>query len=230
MDLIKRFAMSLCNQAPAFLFNRLRLLLLLSASLLSACGSGSGGVSSGDTLNNDPNPSLDLSPESRAEALNRYQFANGCYTFQSQKQFLVADGDVYGLTNNANQATAFYKKPTDLGRYLLLSDYQRDLGELGSKQLLGISDPAGEILDESGNFVGELSYLVSGLGYILNLVLDPVAPIGGLLRNLGENLDGIGTNLSDRNIQPSLAIVADANDLAVWNSMRQSQLTVLLII
>jgi hypothetical protein len=183
MGIIKRFAMSLCNQTPAFLFNRLRLLLLLSASLLSAsllsaCGGGSGGISSGDTLNNDPNPSLDLSPESRAEALNRYQFANGCYTFQSQKQFLVADGDVYGLTNNANRATAFYMKPTDLGRYLLLSDYQRDLGESGSKQLLGISDPAGEFLDESGNFVGELSYLVSGLGDTLNLALDPVAPLG----------------------------------------------------
>jgi hypothetical protein len=107
MDIIKKFAMSLCNQAPAFLLYRLRLLLLLSASLLSisllsACGGISGGVSSGDTLNNDPNPSLDLSPESRAEALNSYQFANGCYTFQSQKQFLVADGDVYGLTNNVN--------------------------------------------------------------------------------------------------------------------------------
>jgi microsomal dipeptidase-like Zn-dependent dipeptidase len=220
MDIIKRFAMSLYNQAPAFLFNHLRLLLLLSASLLSACGGGSGSVSSGDTLSNDPNPSLDLSPESGAEALNRYQFANGCYTFQSQQQFLVADGDGYGLTNNANQATAFYMKPTDLGRYLLLSDYQRDLGESGSKQLLGISDPAGEFLDESGNFVGELSYLVSGLGDTLNLVLDPVAPLGGLLRNLGENLDGIGTNLSDRDIQPGLAMVEDASDLAVWNLNR----------
>ena len=33
MGIIKRFAMSLYNQAPAFLFNRLRLLLLLSASI-----------------------------------------------------------------------------------------------------------------------------------------------------------------------------------------------------
>lgn len=225
----KGLAMYPLSQAPAFISHRLALALLLSASLLGACGGG--GSSNAPTVASDspatpetprepetPDPTPE--PEPEPEPLNRYQFANGCYTLQSQQQFLATSEDGYSLTNDAGQATAFYMKPSDLGRYLLLSDYQRDPGSAGSKQLLGISDPAGEFLDQSGNFVGELSYLVSGLGDTLNLVLDPVAPLGGLLRELGESLGGIGTGLGDTNIQPSLAMVDDANDLAVWNLNR----------
>jgi len=214
------------SQAPAFVSYRLPLALLLSASLLGACGGG--GSSSAPAVAGDapttpetprepetPDPTPE--PEPQPEPLNRYQFANGCYTLQSQQQFLVSNDGDYGLSNDASNATPFYMKPTDLGRYLLLSDYQRDPGSAGSKQLLGISDPAGEFLDQSGNFVGELSYLVSGLGDTLNLVLDPVAPLGGLLRELGESLEGIGNNLGDTTLRPSLAMVSDANDLAVWN-------------
>ncbi len=212
----KGLAMYPLSQAPAFISHRLALALLLSTSLLAACGGG--GSSNAPTVASDspatpetprepetPDPTPE--PEPEPEPLNRYQFANGCYTLQSQQQFLATSEDGYRLTNDAGQATAFYMKPTDLGRYLLLSDYQRDPGSAGSKQLLGISDPAGEFLDQSGNFVGELSYLVSGLGDTLNLVLDPVAPLGGLLRELGESLGGIGTGLGDTNIQPSLAMV-----------------------
>lgn len=221
--------MYLQNQIFNGQFKRLSLIIIISSFLITACG-GDGGtknnisissdIEEGGNSSSDIDSSVDPVIELLPEALNRYQFANGCYTLQNQNQYLSSNGSSYGLVDTVNQATSFYMKPTDLGRYLLLSDYQRNAGEAGSKQLLGISDPAGEFLDGSGNFVGELSYLVSGLGDTLNLVLDPIAPLGGLLRNIGESLDGIGTNLGDNDIQPTLAMVDDANDLAVWNLNR----------
>ena len=202
--------------------------LLLAASLLAGCGGGSSSSSTAaeqprqpgtDNPAPTPEPGPDPLPEPEPQPLNRYQFANGCYTLNSDGRFLQANtaNSDYGLTTDPAQATAFTLKPTDLGRYLLVSDYQRTTGSAGQKQLLGISDPAGELLDQGGNFVGELSYLVAGLGDTLNLVLDPVAPLGGLLRELGESLEGIGNNLGDTTLRPSLAMVSDANDLAVWN-------------
>lgn len=216
------------TRAPALTMSVLPCSLLLATSLLAGCGGGSGGASTNaaaeqprqpDTENPAPTPEPGPEPAPEPQPLNRFQFANGCYTLNSDGRFLQADttNSVYTLTRDAAQATAFTLKPTDLGRYLLVSDYQRTTGSSGQKQLLGISDPAGELLDQSGNFVGELSYLVAGLGDTLNLVLDPVAPLGGLLRELGESLEGIGDTLGDTTLQPSLAMVSSANDLAVWN-------------
>ncbi|MCG8392338.1 MAG: dipeptidase [Pseudomonadales bacterium] len=220
------------SQVPTLLSSRTPLALILAGALLAGCGGGGGGSTAASNSEQPRQPDSeepptnapDPGPEPAPEPLNRYQFANGCYTLQSQGQYLQAQPNAarYGLTGDADQATAFYLKPTDLGRYLLLSDYQRATGSPGEKQLLGISDPAGEFLDQSGNFVGELSYLVAGLGDTLNLVLDPVAPLGGLLRELGESLDGIGGNLGDANIQPTLAMVDQASDLAVWNLNRST--------
>ena len=216
------------TRASALTASALPCSLLLAVSLLAGCGGGSGGSSAStageqprqpDTENPAPTPEPGPEPAPEPQPLNRFQFANGCYTLNSDGRFLQANSSssAYGLTADASQATTFTLKPTDLGRYLLVSDYQRTTGSIGQKQLLGISDPAGELLDQGGNFVGELSYLVAGLGDTLNLVLDPVAPLGGLLRELGENLEGIGNNLGDTTLRPSLAMVADANDLAVWN-------------
>ena len=120
--------MFLLSQAPAFASHRIPLALLLSASLLAACGGG--GSSSAPAVANDspttpetprepetPDPTPE--PEPEPEPLNRYQFANGCYTLQSQQQFLATSEDGYGLTNDAGNATAFYMKPTDLGLSLI---------------------------------------------------------------------------------------------------------------
>ncbi len=198
--------------------------LLLAATLVTGCGGGGGSASPSTTPEQSRQPDTDTpapapGPAPEPQPLNRYQFANGCYTLHSQGRFLQADASNrrYTLTTREAEATAFTLKPTDLGSYLLVSDYQRNTGSSGQKQLLGISDPAGELLDQSGNFVGELSYLVAGLGDTLNLVLDPVAPLGGLLRELGESLDGVGDNLADTTLRPELAMVSTANDLAVWN-------------
>lgn len=149
----------------------------------------------------------------------RYQFANGCYRVASDDgRYLSANPSKsrYDLTDNPQHASPFYFKPAALGEYLLLSDYQRNAGQRGSKQLLGISDPADLFLDPAGNFVGELGYLVAGLGDTLNLVLDPIAPLGKLVRSLGELVTGIGGKVSDISVAPRLGMVKDANDLSIW--------------
>lgn len=201
--------------------------MILAAALLSGCGGGKNDspeiIDEGDNSSGpvtDPNEGVGEPPVVDVEGANvvtRYQFANGCYMLENNQQYLSSNSEGYGLTNDVQQAASFYMKPTDLGRYLLMSDYNRQSGEQGTKHLLGISDPAGEFLDQAGNFVGELSYLVSGLGDMLNLVLDPIAPLGGLLRDVGEMVGGIGTNIGSSDISPSLSKVDGANDLAVWN-------------
>ncbi|MFV8571578.1 hypothetical protein ACNQ6O_10270 [Marinobacter sp. SBS5] len=148
----------------------------------------------------------------------RYQFANGCYSLGSDGVYISkVDGGEYGVTTNPAEAASFTMRPTRLGSYLLMSDFTREETQVGQFELLGISDPGGEFLDASGQFIGELSYLVSGLGDTLNLVLDPVAPLGGILRDLGESLDFTGGQLANTDVQPKLAAVNSPNELAVWN-------------
>ncbi len=153
-----------------------------------------------------------------------HSLANGCYQLQTDSGFIKADSanKDYGLTDDPAQATAFFMKPSALGSYLLLSAYSREPGEKGSKSLLGISDPAGEFLDALGNFVGELGFLIAGVGDITAIVLDPLAPGGGIIRGVGETLGGVGGGIGGINVRPQLAMT-DANDLAVWNLVPASE-------
>ncbi len=219
------------------IFNGTRLapVFLLGLSLafgLTACGGGSS--SSDDRVSGNPaspsepppepapptEPQPEPEPEPQPQALNRFQFANGCYHLYADDRYISGLDGRYGLTVDPGRAASFYMKPTALGSYLLLSDYRRGPGERGDKELLGISDPAGELLDGSGRLIAEVSYLVAGLGDTLNLVLDPVAPLGGVLRELGESLEVAGTRLGDNTLRPSLGKVDQASDLAVWNLNR----------
>ncbi|ORE87088.1 hypothetical protein ATO7_08612 [Oceanococcus atlanticus] len=147
-----------------------------------------------------------------------FSAANQCFVLESGEGFVSADNDsaLYTLSANADAAAAFYFKPARLGDYLLLSHYSRAQGERGNKSLLGISDPLGELLDDTGNFIGEVGYVVSAVGDILDFATDPLAPLGGPVRDLGEGLGGVGGQLGDQNVAPRLAMVDEASDLAVW--------------
>jgi len=202
------------------------LLLLIAAFTLTACG----GSSSGNNKQQEtPEPPVISEPETPAEepelpsepkvSQSRYRFANACYQLASNDgRYISANNSKsgYELTDNPEHAANFYFKPTALGRYLLLSNYQRDEGQRGSKALLGITDPAQIFLDPAGNFVGEVGYLVSGLGDTLNLVLDPIAPLGKLVRGLGKIVSDTGDKLGNTSVAPRLGMVKSANDLAVW--------------
>ncbi|AZT82345.1 hypothetical protein EHN06_01630 [Marinobacter sp. NP-4(2019)] len=201
--------------------------VLAGALLITGCGGADGGNDSSpqqgpSTPSNDPVVSSDTETFRKQDPIDRYSFANGCYTLEAGGNYLSADpqSGQYATTRDAAQATAFRLRPTRLGAYLMMSGYQRNSGEVGRFDLLGISDPAGEFLDEAGNFIGEISYLVAGLGDTTNLVLDPVAPLGDALRSIGESLEFTGDQLGDTTVNPSLAMVSSPSDLAVWQLQR----------
>ena len=123
------------SQTSTRSFLYLLFLVTTAGGLLAGCG-GDGNSDRPATGNNREQP-RDPSPEPPDDEgeddaptpvdptpLNRYGFANGCYTLQSQGNFLQADNDAqrYQTTRDASEATAFYMKPTALGSYLLLSD------------------------------------------------------------------------------------------------------------
>ncbi|KPQ29166.1 MAG: Zn-dependent dipeptidase [Marinobacter excellens HL-55] len=203
--------------------------------LLSACGGDSADSSQGATQNIEQPPGSDnFAPSSTLDNTNkvyantRFALANGCYNLQSHGRYLSQGaGQTYGVTTDSAQAARFYLRPTELGAYLLMSDYQREAGQAGQFELLGISDPGGEFLDTTGLFIGELSYLVAGLGDTTNLVLDPIAPLGGLLRELGESLEFAGDQLANTDVRPRLAAVDAPNELAVWkvNKLQNGEYT-----
>ncbi|EMP57369.1 hypothetical protein MSNKSG1_02073 [Marinobacter santoriniensis NKSG1] len=203
----------------------IRAWLVGSALALSACGGGSDSPQTpSNTTTTTTSPETPSGPvagdtvERTVAPPDRYRFANGCYQLQRGDHYLTtsADGSQYTTTADSAQASGFYLKPTALGRYLLLSDYQRVTGGQGDKTLLGISDPMGEFLDESGNFVGEVSYLVAGLGDMANFFLDPVSPLGDAVRDIGESLALTGDRIGDVDVNPQLGQVHEASDLAVW--------------
>ncbi|WP_420426471.1 hypothetical protein [Algiphilus sp.] len=135
---------------------------------------------------------------------------------------LTTAEDDYTLTDDPDDAATFYLKPTALGSYLLLSRYERVEGTAGQKQLLGITDPGGEFLDAFGNFIGEVGFLVSGVGDITQILVDVVDSGSGPVRDVGETVGDLGGNLGDINVSPTLAVVEEANDLAVWNLLPAS--------
>lgn len=148
----------------------------------------------------------------------RYNVANQCYLLGSNGQYLNADAQAgrYGVTADRASATPFYLRPTALGSYLLVTDYRRNSGEIGEFDMLGISDPAGEFLDDTGTFIGEVSYLVAGLGDTTNVVLDPIAPLGSAVRAIGESLEFLGDQLAETDVNPALSMLAQPSDLGVW--------------
>lgn len=157
-----------------------------------------------------------------------FSAANQCFVLESDQGYISADNDSasYALSADAGEAAAFYFQPARLGDYLLMSAYTRDEGEQGSKSLLGISDPLGELLDEAGNFIGEVSYVVSAVGDILDAATDPLGSLGSPVRDVGESVGDLGGVLGDQNVTPSLAMVNEASDLAVWTLSERAPGTV----
>ncbi len=184
---------------------------------LSACG--------GDSDNDGRRTPGKQSDNSSAPI---YAVAKQCIHLKAQSGQYVALGNG-GYTANATsagEAASFYMQPTALASYLLLSGYNREAnllldnatggGDPGQKELLGITDPAGEFLDQAGNLVGNVGEIVSSVGDILDLVLDPVAPLGQAVNNVGDNVGVIGETLANTDLGPALGVVDQASDLATW--------------
>lgn len=164
-------------------------------------------------------------PEPEPLAYDQYSLADGCFQLKRGEQFISADSAnaAYGVSDDQQSAAKFFFKATQLETYLLQSAYERetDKQSWGTKELLGITDGPGEMLDQFGNFIGEAGVLVRAIGDIANYLVDPVAisgqaPPGDHLAAGGNAISSGGHQVSDDNIAPELAMVTRANDLAVW--------------
>ena len=195
------------KDALPMLRRRQSLIIVSSIMLLAACGGS-------DSLSGP----LGSAPKSI------HSLAGNCYTLHADGGAvgLTASGDGYTLVDRHQDAVPFYFKATRLGSYVLMSDYERASGEYGRKAVLGITDPAGEFLDSLGNFVGEVGFLIAGVGDISNLVLDLVDPGTGPIRDIGETVGDAGEVVGGINVNPRLGLVEDANDLAEWNLLLAS--------
>ncbi len=179
---------------------------------------------------NSPDPSATPAPSSSPTpsaspgvgSKTIYNVANACWLLSANGQYIGRVDDEYGVVENADAASKFFLKPSALGQYLLLSDYQRAEGEFGTKQLLGVSDPAGEFLDELGNFVGEAGFLARGIVDMADYILDPALAGERPLHVIPEELIGVGGLIGDNNISPGLATLSRASDLALWNLQEQA--------
>ena len=182
----------------------------LLSGLLAGCGSG------GSNAGSETPPVMDTQ--------TIYSVAKGCYVLHAGAGYvaLTDTGDDFSVRPQAAAATAFRFEPTALGSYLLMASYARAPGELGTKTLLGITDPAGELLDGLGKFVGQVGELVSGVGDITDILLDIVDPGSGPIRDVGDTVGDVGDTVGGIDVNPQLAVVRRANDLAVWNLLRAS--------
>ncbi len=182
----------------------------LLSGLLAGCGSG------GSNAGSETPPVMDTQ--------TIYSVAKGCYVLHAGAGYvaLTDTGDDFTVRPQAAAATAFRFEPTALGSYLLMASYARAPGELGTKTLLGITDPAGELLDGLGNFVGQVGELVSGVGDITDILLDIVDPGSGPIRDVGDTVGDVGDTVGGIDVNPQLAVVRRANDLAVWNLLPAS--------
>lgn len=156
-----------------------------------------------------------------------YQPANQCFTIRAAAAadpggYLVLEKGKWSLAGEAGDAARIYFKPTALGSYLLLAGYAFSETAVGSKELLGLTDPGGELLDAAGNALVEGGENVGGVGDVVDGFIDPVTPGGRLLRQAGENVGEAGVRLADRDVQPALTVTRRANDLAVWRLARLS--------
>lgn len=165
-----------------------------------------------------PTPTPTPVVPSKSDIEDIYGAANGCFTVRSDAFSLThsAAEDAYTSSADPLHAQAFYFKPTDLGQYLLLSDYERQPGEAGTKKLLGLSDQLGEFLDEAGNLVGEVGVLVRAVGDMADFFVDIADPNDDSLQTLGRLIEAGGDRLGAQDLMPALAMVGRATDLAVW--------------
>lgn len=202
---------------------------LCAVALLAAC---QGGRSPETPRGNDAPaptaaPSLPGSPGGAAAPTDVYAAANRCLRLEDAqgRSLSLVEGQPQ-MRERADEATPLRFQATGLGRYLLLAQAERAAaplldnasgsGDAGRKALLGVSDPAQAPLDGAGTLVVELGILVAALGDIADVVLDPLAPLGGAVREVGDTVGDAGDRLGDVTLQPRLAVVDAASDLAEW--------------
>ena len=158
----------------------------LLALLLQACGSSSPVESSSSPI---------------VQGKDRYAMANGCWRVrEADGRYLRADGDALLLTEDSGRATAFYMKPTALGRYLFYTPERRFLA-------------TGEDGPGLGELLGELGRTFAGVGDVLT-VLHPALPLSDAMNQAGDALGQASRPTAASSGAPR--IVDTASDAAEW--------------
>jgi len=139
-----------------------------------------------------------------------YAMANGCWQMQST---LTAAGVHWSQARwsadaQLDNAARFFFKPTALGSYLLQD---------ADGQFLGVSDPAHELLDSAGQFIGHAGSVAAGLGGLVEWVDGAQTPLGSVLRHTGMDLRDRAEDLGEAPVQPALTALPAPTDLAIWN-------------
>lgn len=180
----------------------------VSIGLIAACGG-----TSDERAENAPSPP-DVSDAPSSESI--YSLANACWLMRSvhagagvQRE----DGTWSASAEDETGAARFYFKPTGLGSYLL-----QDAGE----QFLAVSDPAGDLLDAGGQFVGHAGSVTAGIGGLVELVDGAQTPVGSILRQTGLDIRDRANGLGDQQVQPTLSVTDAPTDLAIWDLDRDA--------
>lgn len=146
-----------------------------------------------------------------SEGASAYHLANGCWSMQStvQSAWVQREGSSWAASApDAETGAVFFFKATGLGSYLL-----QDAEGL----LLGVSDPVGDLIGQGGRFIGHAGSVAAGLGGLVELVDGTHTPVGSVLRNTGMDLRDRAEDADDLTVQPMLAALPEATDLAIWN-------------
>lgn len=140
-------------------------LVALSIGLMAGCNDQADGQSSSDASvadvtspaatvdENGQDPASPVAPESPSSELTRYTLANRCFAVKSvaTNQWVTRGdtGDYQASAASAAQATGFYFKPSDLGKYMLYADNQTLVDVAGD-------DPTGLTTGISGFHLGSI--------------------------------------------------------------------------
>ena len=188
----------------------LRPLAIMALLLLCACGGGRQSQPGGDGAARAA--AQDTQPDGNPDGI--YAPASACWSLQSEAagQWVLREGEGWAATAAAAaDGSRFYFKATGLGSYLL----QDEQG-----QLLGVSDPLGELIGQAGDFVGNAGSIAAGLGALVEMVDGTRTPVGSVLRQTGLDLRDRARDLGDMPVQPALAALPAPTELAIWNLSR----------
>ncbi len=179
-------------------------IVALSMLLLCACGS--------ERLESLPAEVPDAAASGQKTI---YSYANGCYALQAlgTHRWIGRSGDTWSADRESlATAAALFMKPTALGSYLL---YDAD------GRMLGLSDPAGDLVDAAGQLLARPGEVLTALGNAVERADGGRTPVGGTLRVLGVDLRDRGYALGETRIAPVLSALAQPTDLAIWD-LRES--------
>lgn len=176
------------------------LMLMLSSSLIVACGGSSSQASTAASI------------DAVARVLPRHQLANQCFHVRHVATGQYLDTDSIGeltLIDSAATAASFFMRPTRLGHYVFYDNAARFLSLRASAESFASSTEDG---------INQVGVTVEGVGDFLDLNSD-IHPVADAIDGIGEMLTGQSKPAADAIRVSSgrrLAAYREVDDSAEW--------------